>query len=241
MIGSGFAELVADRRFKRIVVLIAPIAVFAIIYLALVAPRQSAARRAQREAAALRPRLLAVQGRLTEQPSTVKDRGTVEIDLAMRAFERRVPTDDRVSELLEQLAQLALDPSFAATDASGDGSGSLGSGAGGKVRNLKIDTGDRLELRAGDALAPQVASAFAELPDPRLALFQTNLAYSPLTVSFDATYQALGRFLWGLRDLPTAIEIRSLEVTRPAKPFYQSQFLHVELTLYAFQRVRPRT
>jgi hypothetical protein len=206
-----------NARVKRLLPYVAPIAVLGVMSLVLVAPRVSAARRAGIESTALRTRLSAVQESLTLAAPAG------EIDLAVRAFERRIPVEDRVPDLLESLARVALDPA-----------------TGGEVRNLRIDTGDRMAFDSGHATAPRVAGGPADAPDVRLALFDTGLTYSPVTVSFDASYAGLGRFLWGLRDLPTAIEIRSVDVMRPAKPPYDSPFLHVELVLYAFQRGKPR-
>jgi hypothetical protein len=49
-------------------------------------------------------------------------------------------------------------------------------------------------------------------------------------VTFEATYDRVGLFLWRLRDLPTVVEVRSLEIAR-ALPL-----LRVKVVLFALQR-----
>lgn len=206
-----------NARVRGLLPFAAPIAVLGVMSLVLVAPRVGAARRADIESSELRTRLSAVQESLTLAAPAG------ELDLAVRGFARRIPAEDPVPDLLESLARVALDPAI-----------------GDEVRNLRIDTGDRMAFDSGNATTPQVARGPADAPDVRLALFGTSLTYSQVTVSFDSSYAGLGRFLWGLRDLPTAIEIRSVDVTGPAKPVHDLPFLHVELVLYAFQRGKPR-
>ena len=66
------------------------------------------------------------------------------------------------------------------------------------------------------------------------------LAYSPVTMSFDAEYPRAGNLLWSLRDLATTVEVRDFE----ARPIAQeatagdarSPKIHVVLTFFAYAR-----
>lgn len=198
----------------RIVAIVVPLTLVGVCDLFVVQPRVGAGRQAAAETVAVRVRLSAMPQGLTE-PSV---QGAS--DAVVHEFERRIPASDRVPDVLERLARLALDISPP-----------------GEVRGLKIETGDRLVLTAPDAQkGPRVAGESSKLPDPRLALFATRLTYTSISVSLDATYPALGRFLWSLQGLPTTIEIRSLDVTRPADGAEDGRFLRVDLALFAFQR-----
>jgi hypothetical protein len=83
-------------------------------------------------------------------------------------------------------------------------------------------------------------------PDPRIARFDVPLSYSTIPISFDADYATAGEFLWQLRELPTVIEIRSLDV-KPATQAAPSAdggnpaargdgTITVSLTLFAYAR-----
>jgi Tfp pilus assembly protein PilO len=117
---------------------------------------------------------------------------------AMTLFEARMSADDQVPEVVEQLATLAL------ASAPKD-----------RIRGLQISTGVSVVWRPGQASPASRGDGQAtESPDPRLALFGTELTYTPVTVTFDGSYDAIRSFTWQLRDLPTIIELRSMELTR---------------------------
>ena len=139
---------------------------------------------------------------------------------AVAWFEQQVAPDDATSELLEQLARVA---------------------AAAPVSNLLIETAERVTVTSSAGSGPQAVSGAA--PDPRFALFDAPLAYSPVTMSFDAEYAHAGELLWRLRDLATTVEIRSLEARpvvedTPATSAAQRR-IHVSLTLFAYARQRP--
>lgn len=196
-------------RLKRFIPVVVPLAVLAVGYFGLVQPRFARARAAAADVRALEPRL--AQARVMAQAAPVDPRkpGSPDVEL-------RVPTVDRIPDLLERLARLGM----TRTDA-------------GEIRNLLIETGDRLLLSTPTADARPSVAGTVELPDPRFALFGAALAYTPVTVSFEASYARLGRFLWDLRELPTTIEIRSLAITRPGA----DGFVQVTLVVFAYQRV----
>jgi hypothetical protein len=130
------------------------------------------------------------------------------------AFERQVAARDVSLQVIQQLARLA---------------------AGATVANLSIDTGDQVTVSGA---GPRVSDGGAP-PDPRFALFDTPLAYSPITMSFDADFDRIGEFLWAMRDLATTIEIRSLEITpraREGSAGGSAGPVHVALTLFAYVR-----
>lgn len=124
---------------------------------------------------------------------------------ARASFERQVPARDVSYQVFEQLARLAR--------AEG-------------AMTLEIETGDQVVVAAA---GPQPTGG--ALPDPRFALFEAPLVYSPISMSFDAEFARLGQFLWNLRDLATAVEIRTIDVK--AAPGGR---VHVTLTLFAYAR-----
>lgn len=205
-------DWISDHR-ARVLAIGAPVVLIGLIYMVAVQPRVTAGRRAAAQEALLRGRLDVLQrGLKTPAPAG-------RVDASVRDFERRVAAADRVPDLIERLARLALDPSRP-----------------GELRGLKIETGERMALPAPGPNAPRVATGSSDLPDPRVTLFGTGLAYASISVSFEATYPALGRFLWSLRDLPTTIEVRSLDVKRAATTADDDRFLQVDLVLFAFQQ-----
>lgn len=131
-------------------------------------------------------------------------------------FERHVASGDASGRLLEELSRMAT--------ASG-------------VRIETLETGG--ERRLGTRSGPAVTDAAS--PDPRLALFEAPLEYSPVTLTADADYPSLGEFLWRLRRLGTLTEIRSLDVTASAaaNDAPVEGPLHVTLTLFAYSRSEP--
>jgi hypothetical protein len=141
------------------------------------------------------------------------------------AFQQQVAVDDATSALLEELARLA---------------------ATAHVGNLLIETGERVPV-AVDGAGPRVVGAAQT--DPRIQLFAIPLAYSPVTMSFDADYARLGDFLWRLRDLATTVDVRSVEVrpraaTAPgteaaAVSASEDGSVHVAMTLFAYSRTSP--
>ncbi len=125
-------------------------------------------------------------------------------------FQRQVAAGDASSELLEQLASLASSA---------------------QATNLLIETGERVVITPPGG--PQVANQAQ--PDPRLALFNVQLAYSPVTMSFDADFESAGGLLWRLRDLATAVEIRNVEITPIGGDLRR---VHVGMSLFAYARPR---
>lgn len=171
-------------------------------------PLASGASQDERAATQLHRRAEALRGSLLE-PLPVRD--TVS---PADVFLREVAARDAVPQLMEQLARFAMR----------DG-----------ALNLMIETGERAVVPASSRSGPQVAGAVE--PDPRLALFEVPLAYVPITMSFDADYAGLGNLLWHLRDLPTLVEIRSVEV----KPQRErgAATLRASITLFAYAQQTP--
>jgi len=128
------------------------------------------------------------------------------------AFNRRLATGDGTAAVLEQLARLASTAQAA---------------------ELTIETGARVAVDA-NTNGPRPA---APAVDPRLALFNTPLAYSPITMSFETGYQQVGQFLWELRDLATIVEIRKVEIT--PQPERAQPTLHVAVAMNAYARPTP--
>jgi hypothetical protein len=181
--------------------------VFVIGSFAFVGPRIFNALEAGDEAASLEERAASMRRLL-------RDAGPIAANKvrAVAEFEKLVSTHDRVPEVIEILARLAFDPGNPA-----------------KARGLLIETGQPASPNATAAPGDIAGGARSSL-DPRWALFPGSLEYTPITVTFEATYDRLGLFLWRLRDLPTLVEVRSVEIGRSLP------LLKVKLVLFALQR-----
>jgi hypothetical protein len=180
--------------------------VFVIGSFAFVGPRIFNALEARSEAASLEERAASMR--------LLRDAGPTAANKvrAVAEFERLVSKHDRVPEVIEILARLAFDP-----------------GNPPQARGLLIETGQRASPNAAAAPGDMAGDARSSL-DPRWALFPGSLEYTPITVTFETTYDRLGLFLWRLRDLPTLVEVRSVEIGRSLP------LLKVKLVLFALQR-----
>ena len=67
-----------------------------------------------------------------------------------------------------------------------------------------------------------------------LALFGVPLAYTRVTASFESSYERLGRFLWDMRELPTIVEVQSLDV-RPVSS--DGTRVRTSMVLFVYQRL----
>lgn len=203
----------------RFVPIVVPLVVLLTIYAAAVVPRGRAARASLARVLPLKAELANMRSLLQApaEPAPPSASSPSPGEDAVRMFGTRVPSENRVPELLEALAQRAL---------------AVGPG---EIRNLLIETGERVDMGSPAAGAgPRVAGGANERPDPRFALFPQSLAYTPITVSFESAYSRAGEFLWRLRDLPTTIEIRSLELKSVSAETSQ---VRAALTILAFQRI----
>lgn len=202
----------ASDRINDVLQRILPIAVGVILvsvgYYWLLAPGIAAYLRLRDEAKPLEARMLLIEQAVT------RGRGIAWPDEteAIKLFEQRVPKEDRVAEVAERLTQ-------AVTDSATDG----------KLRNLAMGTGS--EPTAGAPGQPRPAGpGVVEPVDPRWSLFPYSLTHTPLTLSFDASYGTIANFFSRIRDLPTAVEIRSVKLTRGLP------LMSVEVTLFVFRR-----
>jgi hypothetical protein len=193
---------------------LAPFAIVGLGWMLLVRPTSAQNTRAAQELDELRRRVATVR----TQNGVPLPPPEPAVDPAM-AFERLVAAGDASGRVLEELSRLA-----SAT----------------RVRIDMLETGEQGDVNAGTG--PGVAGA--AIPDPRLALFQAPLKYSPVTLTADADYSSLGEFLWRLRDLATLIEIRALDITAPAAQPDEAPetpgTLRVTLTLFAYARTGAR-
>jgi hypothetical protein len=131
---------------------------------------------------------------------------------AITLFEARVSKDDRVAEVAERLVRAVAESS---TD--------------GKLRRLAMGTAAQPAIGASGQGRP-VATTEVEPIDPRWSLFPYTLTQTPVTLSFEASYATITSFFAKLRDLPTAIEIRSVKLTRGLP------LMTMELTVFVFRR-----
>lgn len=115
---------------------------------------------------------------------------------------------------------------FDARTAEGDRAGEvaaalaalLNSSAVGGVSNLSIETG-----------APSDGPI-----DSMVGLFSRKVMHTPVTMTFDARYEQIGRFFWNLRLLPTTFDLRSLELTPGAAR--RAALMRAKVSLLAFHR-----
>jgi hypothetical protein len=191
-----------------------PLAVIAAGWMLLVQPRISDNARMATEIDDLRQQLASAQS-TASTPLPAKPANET-----LARFDRQTAALDPTSELLEQLARLA---------------------ATARVSNLLIATGSRVGVAHTGGSGPQVVGAVAA--DPRFALFTMPLAYTPVTMSFDAQYEEAGTLLWSLRDLATTVEVRDFEARPVAEEATagaaRSRTIHVVLTLFAYVRQAP--
>jgi hypothetical protein len=96
--------------------------------------------------------------------------------------------------------------------------GVLSSPSVGGASNLSIETG-----APGDGPRDSIVRGF---PQP--------VVHTPITVTFDARYDQVGRFFWSLRVLPTTFDLQSLELA-PA-PGSQAGLMRARVSLLAFHR-----
>ena len=131
-----------------------------------------------------------------------------------KAFERQVTTGDASGRVMEELSRRAA------------------------AAGLQLDTIE--SATEGTASSGGPVATGGAVPDPRLALFQAPLKYTPVMLTAEADYRSVGEFLWNLRDLSTLVEIRSLEIVPPAVDPQQSApsagSLRMTMTLFAYSR-----
>lgn len=182
----------ATDTFERVIPVVVVAAIALVGYFWFVQPRIGEYLRNRNEVRQLETQVRELQDAVN------RGRGTAPADeaAALRLFEERVSREDKVSDIVEILAKAAQD-----------------SAPKGQVRGLQIQTGDSVPWQPGLALA-RGGDGMSEAPDPRLGLFPVPVSYTPVTVSFESSYAAISRFVWRLRDMPTLIEVQSLELAR---------------------------
>ena len=201
---------------ERLLPFVVIAAVVAIGYMAVVRPRLDAYLATRADAAALRQRVQ------TLQASVERSRALAPADTqaSLAAFEARVSGDDTVADVAALLARAVLDSAPA-----------------GQLRGFTIDTGDRpgLEARSAPRGAAQDAGSAQAIdgPDARVGLFPHAVAWTPVRVTFESTFQAIGTFLSKIRDLPTLVEIRSARLTRGLP------LMKLEVVIRVYQRGAP--
>lgn len=150
---------------------------------------------------------------LQETAARERTQGPVDEGPGLKEFERLVPEQDNVVEVVEKLIRSALD------GVPKD-----------RVRNLSIQTGERSDRV--DAASTR-SGASGDSSDPRLGLFNARLSQTPVTIAFESYFDVIGEFIWRLRDTPTIVEVRSATLTRGLP------LMKVELTVLIYQRTGP--
>ena len=176
------------RRFAPVAI---PLAIVAIAWLIFVQPRRAAAARASAEIQSLQPRLAEISP--LAGGAGVPTDGDVGAEII-----RRLPEVDPMPDVLERLARLAL-------------VGAEEGDAQHRVTDLLIETGEQA-LTSGEEAGQPTATGAGDDVDPRVALFGVPLGYTRVVVSFESSYERLGKFLWDMRELPTIVEVHTLDV-----------------------------
>lgn len=198
-------------QLRRVAPVAFGLALIGVAWFVFVQPRQEAARRAEAEIAAMEPRVAQLSP-LVAGPGAPAGEG------AAAEVIRRLPQIDPVPDVLERLARLAL---VGSTDADERH----------RVSDLLIETGE--QATAGDQQTGGPRATRGAEPDPRVALFGVPLAYTHVTVSFEATYERLGKFLWDMRELPTIVEVHALDV----RPGSADGRVRASMVLFVFRRL----
>ncbi|MBI1873723.1 MAG: hypothetical protein HYS05_07530 [Acidobacteria bacterium] len=206
---------------RRLLPIIVALVVVAVGFMFFVEPRVAELLRRQTESRGLENRVATLRSSIDRAGRTPAS-GQDEV---MRQFEARTPAEDKVADVIEMVAKRALDPK-----------------APGRLRGLLIEAGQRASFGAPDVASvsgPRVAGTPTQpdAVDPRLALFGGPFDYTPISLSFLSTYDRVGDFFWRCRDLPTTVEIRTVEITRGLP------LVKVRMTMFVFQRpaVSPGT
>jgi Tfp pilus assembly protein PilO len=179
--------------------LVLAVTVFVVGSLTLVLPRMSRALAASGEAASLEGRKANMR-RLLQRAEPIES-GKVR---AVAELPKLVSEEGGVPATIEALARLASSPGHPA-----------------QAHGLLIEAEQPRSAGIGGAATEAIPL------DPRWAVFAGPLEYTPIKVTFEATYERLGLFLWRLRDLPTLVDVRSVDIERSLP------LLKVKLTLFA--------
>ncbi len=178
---------------RRLLPVIVALVIVAVGFLWFVEPRITDMLRWQTEGRGLDNRVATLRASV-DRASRM---GGAATDEAMKQFEARTPTEDKVADVIELLAKRAQDPK-----------------APGRLRGLLIEAGQRVGVGSAAAAAAAAAAAQGaprvggappestgslEKGDPRLALFGGPFDYTPVSLSFLSTFDRGGDFFWGCR------------------------------------------
>jgi hypothetical protein len=158
----------------------------------------------------------ALQTRLrTAQDAVVRAGGAPSVDLeaTMRAFEKQMSMDEKVSDVTAILAKAVLD------SAPAD-----------QLKEFRIETSDRIKAPEERGRPAPAGSGGLSGPDPRFALFPVSVSYTPVKLVFSSTFEAIANVMWKVRDLPTTVEVRSATLTRGLP------LMKMELLIWVYQR-----
>ena len=198
-------------RLRPFVPLALPFVIVAIAWVSLVQPRHAAAKKATDESRRL-------EGRAAQLSALAGGVSAPAIDGPAAEIIRSLPQVDPVPDVVERLSRLGM-VGFTDPDERN------------RITALMIETGEQ-GVTGGDPSGQPRARGGSE-PDPRFALFGLPLTYTRVNVSFESTYERLGRFLWDMRGLPTIVEIQEID-TRPVSE--DGARVRTSMILFVFRR-----
>jgi len=196
----------------RLLPLLLGVAIVTCGYLWVVQPRLGTYLRTRADVAALTGRVRTLQ-QITERSRALPP---PDMEPSMRDFETHMSHKDKVADVAAALAKAVLD------SAPPD-----------MLRGFAIETGERLQQAGGTGgrgVPGMTPGTTGEASDPRVLLFAVPVSYTPVRVTFESTFEAAANFLWRVRDLPTAVEIRSATMTRGLP------LMKVDVLIRVFQR-----
>jgi hypothetical protein len=201
-----------DDATARLLPFVLGVAIVACGHLWFIQPRLGTYLRTRTDVTALHDRISTLQqaaarGRALPAP---------DMQTSMRDFEKQISREDEVADVAALLAKAVLDS--APPDA---------------LHGFAIETGDRVSPVGGTGgrATPQMADGTPDgAADPRVSLFAVPVNYTPVRITFESTFEAAANFLWRVRDLPTAVEIRCATLARGLP------LMKVDVLIRVFQR-----
>lgn len=125
---------------------------------------------------------------------------------------------------------------FDARTVEGDDAGDVADALAGVLNSPSVGGVSNLSIETGPAASGS--------GDSMVRLFARPLVHTPITATFDARYEQIGRFFWSLRVLPTTFDLQSLELAPAPGPYGQQperRLMRAKVSLLAFHRPRVGT
>ena len=187
-------------RLVTVLAIVAPFAIFGVIYVVAVRPNL-----AREQVAAARAE--SVGAELSRARAVVAGAPAVR-EAAQHDFEVRTPVESRAAEVADAIRNL--------------------------LRSAAVGGVTRVSIEPGEVVSPRETG---EPVDPGIKLFTGPLAYTPLTLTFDARQAQLSSFFSSLHELPGTFDVHSVDIIRTPS----GALMRTRLVLFVYQRSEPGT